>query len=57
MQLRAGSVANYLGPARFEPEHVLHGVRGLASSVGGEVLDVEAAVPDGTGKLERPATR
>ena len=58
MQLRAGSVANYLGPARFEPEHVYAQdevglVRGLAwTSVGGEVLDVEAAVLDGTGKLE-----
>ena len=56
--LRAGSVANYLGPARFEPEHVYAQdevglVRGLAwTSVGGEVLDVEAAVLDGTGKLE-----
>ena len=58
VQLRAGSVANYLGPARFEPEHVYAQdevglVRGLAwTSVGGEVLDVEAAVLDGTGKLE-----
>ena len=58
VQLRAGSVANYLGPARFEPEHVYAQdevglVRGLAwTSVGGEVLDVEVAVLDGTGKLE-----
>ena len=58
LQLRAGSVANYLGPARYEPERVYAQdevglVRGLAwTSVGGEVLDVEVAVLDGTGKLE-----
>ena len=58
VQLRAGSVANYLGPARYEPERVYAQdevglVRGLAwTSVGGEVLDVEVAVLDGTGKLE-----
>ena len=47
-----------LGPARFKPDEVrTHGevglVRGLAyTSVGGEVLDVEAAVVDGSGKLQ-----
>ena len=47
-----------LGPAKYKPdEQRLHGevglVRGLAwTSVGGEILDVEAAVVEGSGKLQ-----
>jgi ATP-dependent Lon protease len=47
-----------MGPAKFKPEHLrvrdeVGLVRGLAyTSVGGEVLDVEAAVVDGSGRLE-----
>ena len=58
LNLHAPGVAELLGPARFKPE-TLHPrdeiglVRGLAwTSVGGEVLDVEAAVVGGSGKLE-----
>ncbi len=52
------NIHDLLGPERFKPEeHRLTDavglVRGLAwTSVGGEVLDVEVAVVDGTGKLE-----
>ena len=58
VSLRAGGVAELLGPAKFKPEAMRRRdevglVRGLAyTSVGGEVLDVEAAVVDGTGRLE-----
>lgn len=58
VQLRAGGVSAYLGPARFQREKLyaqdeIGLVRGLAwTSVGGEVLDVEVGVVDGTGKLE-----
>lgn len=58
VQLRAGGVSAYLGPARFQQEKVYAQdevglVRGLAwTSVGGEVLDVEVGVVDGSGKLE-----
>ena len=51
-------MAELLGPAKFKPEAMRRRdevglVRGLAyTSVGGEVLDVEAAVVDGTGRLE-----
>ena len=47
-----------LGPAKYKPdEQRLHGevglVRGLAwTSVGGEILDVEVAVVEGSGKLQ-----
>ena len=47
-----------LGPVKFKPDELrlrdeVGLVRGLAyTSVGGEVLDVEAAVVDGTGRLE-----
>ena len=52
------NVAKFLGPVKFKPEaHRLRDeiglVRGLAyTSVGGEVLDVEASVVEGTGKVE-----
>ena len=58
LSLRAGDVSKYLGPAKFKPDTLrardeIGLVRGLAyTSVGGEVLDVEAAVVEGTGKLE-----
>ncbi len=58
LSLRAGALQPYLGAPKFKPEqHRLSDevglVRGLAwTSVGGEVLDVEAAVVDGSGKLE-----
>ena len=58
LTLHAATVAELLGPARFKPD-TLHPrdeiglVRGLAwTQVGGEVLDVEVAVVDGTGRLE-----
>ena len=50
---------NYLGPARFEPEHVYaHAMRSASCAAlpghpsAARVLDVEAAVLDGSGKLE-----
>lgn len=58
LSLRSGALEAYLGPAKFKPEHKRLNdevglVRGLAwTSVGGEVLDVEVAVIDGTGKLK-----
>ena len=58
LTVRAGKLEPLLGPARFKPERLRLRdeaglVRGLAyTSVGGEVLDVEAAVVDGSGKLE-----
>ncbi|MBS1401738.1 MAG: endopeptidase La [Oscillospiraceae bacterium] len=58
VQLRAGGVHAYLGPARYQQEKLyaqdeIGLVRGLAwTSVGGEVLDVEAGVVEGSGKLE-----
>ncbi len=58
LSVGAGSVAKLLGPVKFKPD-MLHCrdeiglVRGLAyTSVGGEVLDVEATVVEGTGKVE-----
>lgn len=58
VSLRAGGLQELMGPAKFKPDELRRRdetglVRGLAfTSVGGEVLDVEAAVVDGTGKLE-----
>ena len=56
--LRGGNLAELLGPAKFKPDTIrprdeIGLVRGLAyTSVGGEVLDVEVAVVDGSGRLE-----
>ncbi len=58
LSLRAGALQPYLGAPKFKPEQrrlsdEVGLVRGLAwTSVGGEVLDVETAVVDGSGKLE-----
>ena len=58
LNLRAGGLQDVIGPAKFKPEAMrardeIGLVRGLAyTSVGGEVLDVEVAVVEGTGKLE-----
>ncbi len=58
LSVTAGELSVHLGPAKFKPDErrerdEIGLVRGLAyTSVGGEVLDVEAAVVEGTGKLE-----
>ena len=58
LSLKQGKLESVLGPAKYKPDHIrvtdeVGLVRGLAyTSVGGEVLDVEVAVVDGTGKLE-----
>ena len=58
LSVRAGTVAEQLGPVKFKPEALrLHDeiglVRGLAyTSVGGAVLGVDVAVVEGTGKVE-----
>ena len=58
LNVQAGGVAELLGPVKFKPEQQrlrdeIGLVRGLAyTSVGGEVLDVEVAVVEGSGKLE-----
>lgn len=58
LSLRAGMLKPYLGAEKFKPEKHRNKdeiglVHGLAwTSVGGEVLDVEVAVVDGSGKLE-----
>ena len=58
VSVRAGQLEQYLGVAKYRetrlyPKDEIGLVRGLAwTSVGGEVLDVEATVMDGTGKLE-----
>ncbi|MBQ7896140.1 MAG: endopeptidase La, partial [Oscillospiraceae bacterium] len=58
LTLKAGKLEAVLGPARYKPDQKRNIgevglVRGLAyTSVGGEVLDVEVAVTEGTGKLE-----
>ncbi len=58
LSVRAGGLAEVLGPAKFKPETLrardeIGLVRGLAyTSVGGEVLDVEVAVVEGSGKLQ-----
>ncbi|MDO4990419.1 MAG: endopeptidase La [Eubacteriales bacterium] len=58
LSLHADGVAEVLGPVKFKPDQMrlrdeIGLVRGLAyTSVGGEVLDVEVAVVEGSGKLE-----
>ncbi len=58
VSVKAGGLETLMGPAKFKPEHLrvrdeVGLVRGLAyTSVGGEVLDVEVAVVDGSGRLE-----
>lgn len=58
VSVKAGALEPLMGPAKFKPEHMrvrdeVGLVRGLAyTSVGGEVLDVEVAVVDGSGRLE-----
>ena len=58
LSLKAGCLEQYLGAPRFKTDKVYARdevglVRGLAwTAVGGEVLDVEATVLDGSGKLE-----
>lgn len=58
LALKPGALDGVLGPARYKPEHKrlrdqVGLVRGLAyTSVGGEVLDVECSVVEGTGRLE-----
>ena len=58
VSVRAGGLEEYLGAPRFQREQVyardeIGLVRGLAwTSVGGEVLDVEVGVVEGTGRLE-----
>ncbi len=58
LTLRSGALQPYLGSPKYKPEQrrlsdEVGLVRGLAwTSVGGEVLDVEVAVVDGSGKLE-----
>ena len=58
VNVRAGQLGDYLGVAKYRenrlyPRDEVGLVRGLAwTSVGGEVLDVEVAVMEGTGKLE-----
>ena len=57
LSLKAGSLEQYLGAPRYKADKVYPRdevglVRGLAwTSVGGEVLDVEASVLEGSGKL------
>jgi ATP-dependent Lon protease len=58
LTVRSSGLEDILGVAKFKPEPPREAneaglVRGLAwTQVGGEVLDVEVAVMDGTGKLE-----
>lgn len=58
LNVRAEKLEALLGPVRFKPEHrrlvnQVGLVRGLAyTAAGGEALDVEAAVVEGSGKLE-----
>lgn len=57
ISIRAGALQPYLGSPKFKPENArkldeVGLVRGLAwTSVGGEVLDVEATVLEGSGKI------
>ena len=57
LSVRAGSLEPLLGPAKYKPDSVYPRdevglVRGLAwTSVGGEVLDVEVGVVEGSGQL------
>lgn len=58
LTVKQGELEPLLGPARYKPERFrarneVGLVRGLAyTAVGGEVLDVEVSVVDGSGKLE-----
>ena len=58
LSLRSGQLESALGPAVYKPDEIRRRdevglVRGLAyTSAGGEVLDVEVAVMEGTGRLE-----
>lgn len=58
VSIRSGALQAYLGAPKFKPEQrrksdAVGLVRGLAwTAAGGEVLDVEAAVVPGSGKLE-----
>ncbi len=58
LSLRPGQLESVLGPAVYKPDEIRRRdevglVRGLAyTSAGGEVLDVEVAVMEGTGRLE-----
>jgi len=58
LSIKPGALQDIIGPAKFKPDALrvrdeIGLVRGLAyTSVGGEVLDVEVAVVDGSGKLE-----
>ena len=58
VNLKPGKVQELLGPAKYKEDEARSEdsvglVRGLAyTAVGGEVLDVEVAVVDGSGKLE-----
>lgn len=58
LMLKAGKLEDILGPIKFKPEPFrfydeVGLVHGLAyTSVGGETLDVEALVTEGSGKLE-----
>ena len=58
LSVKAGKLEALLGPAKFKPEHrrlrdEVGLVRGLAyTAAGGEALDVEVAVVEGSGKLE-----
>ena len=63
LTVKPDNLAEFLGPARFKADEqrkkdTVGLVRGLAwTSVGGEVLDVEVAVVDGTGKVELTGNR
>ncbi len=56
--IQDGNIVSYLGPKKFKPELIQQHdevglVNGLAwTSVGGEMLQVEVAIMDGSGKLE-----
>lgn len=58
VSIKAGMAEKYLGAAKYKADKVYPAdevglVRGLAwTAVGGEVLDVEVSVMEGTGKLE-----
>ena len=58
VNVRAGELEPFLGAPRFQQDHLyardeIGMVRGLAwTQVGGEVLDVEVGVVEGSGKLE-----
>ena len=58
LSVKSDKLESLLGPVKFKPDELrlrdeVGLVRGLAyTSVGGEVLDVEVAVVDGTGRLE-----